>query len=1080
MSILLVQLSDLHAKHGNNSFSKRVDAVTRAVAAEADTTTQAIVYVVCGDIAFGGKANEYSVADELLQKLLDVQGQRSPDTPVHMLIVPGNHDCDFTSEDQTARDALRKSLTTAVPADSIKAVMLKPQERFFEFSQRFVASHNALSGETPYYAHSDIAVDGRRVRFHLFNSSWSSVLKEKDDLWFPCEAFTPPSDPVADYSISVMHHPVRWFAPSIRKELRDLIENHCDLVLTGHEHDAEASRRQVLDGPDLDYLEGGVLQEDSDHEQCSFNTIRLDFGSSKQTVKKLSWDTDHFVPVGASEPTPLVCNSRRKDRANALKRQFELWLDEFEDPMVHPRENGLRLSHLFAYPDLRKYVSSNNNDEKQSEVTSRVRSDEVLDEIAVAEHVLILGGDKAGKTSVAKRLYLDLHRLGQHPLLIKGSDLSRRGSEEGLRRLCAKAVEEQYIALQSSAYEQLDAGAKTLIMDDFHNAPADAAARGRILSFLMKRFGHIILFASDDFYLELLNETHPYVTQLTAFQRYEICDFGHVRLTELTERWIRLGNPEADPVDIRNEAAQICERVESLLAVASLPHTPWLLLVMLEQVDSTDAPAAKNGSYGHLYQAIITVALSRSHLKRFDISGKYTYLAELAYYLHCMKKPTLAEGEARAFHESHCVKYDLQLDFEQVKDDLVETRLLRSDGNELAFRHKYVYCFFVAWWLSRNIHRPEAKELVCQLGTRLHHDTSANILVFLAHLTDDPIVLGEMKEAASRLFPSERPAEIGEDTRALNELEGVDTLFSLPPTPPDVNRKMLHDAQDEEAARSKVQSQYDGRLVKAEPDDDDEEESLTDLQRRIRDIRAAHRTIRILGQVLCNGATSIQADAKLEIMEGIVLLGRRLLGHTYAYLTDMDKMLEYVQKRYVRLRYDRDFESLCPQAETTSNGQQSVGSEISEDKVLVPTAEDAKMREEAELFANRFWFGLYWLATFSTIKRLATAVGISTLDPTMAKMRAKDESLPNHLIDLAMRLKRRGKKIQSDEIVTLHQDAKKNNNRLARVVLEAMVVERLILFDTDYSDKQKICRQMEIQIPKQSLDHTRKLYGPRK
>ena len=32
MSILLVQLSDLHAKEGNNSFSGRVDALARAIA----------------------------------------------------------------------------------------------------------------------------------------------------------------------------------------------------------------------------------------------------------------------------------------------------------------------------------------------------------------------------------------------------------------------------------------------------------------------------------------------------------------------------------------------------------------------------------------------------------------------------------------------------------------------------------------------------------------------------------------------------------------------------------------------------------------------------------------------------------------------------------------------------------------------------------------------------------------------------------------------------------------------------------------------------------------------------------------
>jgi hypothetical protein len=52
----------------------------------------------------------------------------------------------------------------------------------------------------------------------------------------------------------------------------------------------------------------------------------------------------------------------------------------------------------------------------------------------------------------------------------------------------------------------------------------------------------------------------------------------------------------------------------------------------------------------------------------------------------------------------------------------------------------------------------------------------------------------------------------------------------------------------------------------------------------LRELRAAIRTIRILGQVLRNKALSTERPERMALMEDVLNIGRRLLGHLYGWL----------------------------------------------------------------------------------------------------------------------------------------------------------------------------------------------------
>lgn len=1052
MAMLLVQLSDLHATVRGNSCEAKWEALCRAVVAEIDGTITQVVIAFCGDAAWAGLPDEFEVTRSLLGRLRNYILETFPNLNVVILSVPGNHDCDL-SEDSTARDALRKVTDGRMPQKSVSRVLLAAQESYFIFSQ--ILHPDALSPTHPFYRCVDLSVDGQCVRFHLLNSAWTSVVHETTDLRYPLEAFKAPVQPNASLSITMVHHPIHWFLmPGVRRELRDIIESHSDVVLTGHEHQKEASQRDVVDGPTLEYIEGGVLQESKLPNLCTFNTIRIDLGSRSQQLTGFTWSVDHFEVASRNE-VPLRINLARKDRRSTLKAKFVDYLDELEDPLVHPRGGELRLSHIFAYPDLRRYEDLALTDKNRaSGIAQRIPSRNVRSEMIDPRRALITGGEKSGKTSFAKYLYADIHQSGKYPVLIKGGAFGRSGSEDGMRRVLEQAISDQYERISPAAYDQLHREDRVLIVDDFHIASGDSALRAKILRYLKVRFDKIVLFSSDEFYFEILNSKKPDLSELVTFQRYDICEFGHVRLEELAERWVTFGREASDPVE-KNSIISLCEKVEQIVAVAGLPHTPWLLILTLEQAETEVQPAAKNGSYGFLYQAVLTAALSRSTMKQIDIAGKYTYLGELAYQLYRLQASTLSEAQCRQFHQTHCERYDIVVDYDKIITDLVETRMLRNDDGEVSFRHRYTFSFFVAWWLSRNIHRTEARDIVASVCCCLHNEVLSNIIVFLAHLSDDPIILSEMRKSAAKLFADDQPTVFGEELRPLNDLPGIESLFQLPSTPPEVNRRLRQEEADERAAK-REQPSHDGRTMELshkQPTVSDETANV------LNEIRAAIRTIRILGQVLRNKASSIQAADKLEVMGEVLRLGRRLLGHFYSYLDHFDEMVEDVHKRCLAI--------LNEMRKEDKRGESLNDLEI---------AEDDRM---ATGFSNRFWFDLHVSVTLSMLRRMATAVGLKQLDGTLQKVIDKDSCLPNDFVNIGVKLARRESRIPANEIVELHERLKRQGNKMPRLVLEALTIDRIILYETQYADKQKVSQQFGLpKVPVKSLDTSRKVYRP--
>lgn len=109
MKLLILQISDIHIEEAANSISSRLRCVAQAIKHIASDVT-AVVVVFSGDIAFSGLKKEYDIASDNLKAMLIDIATELKDVPIHLIGVPGNHDCDFEHPSVATRKLLLEGL----------------------------------------------------------------------------------------------------------------------------------------------------------------------------------------------------------------------------------------------------------------------------------------------------------------------------------------------------------------------------------------------------------------------------------------------------------------------------------------------------------------------------------------------------------------------------------------------------------------------------------------------------------------------------------------------------------------------------------------------------------------------------------------------------------------------------------------------------------------------------------------------------------------------------------------------------------------------------------------------------------
>jgi predicted MPP superfamily phosphohydrolase len=847
-SLYVRHLSDLHLKT-DEAAVERAATIAATLNGHAGAGAKLVV-VFTGDIVFSGKPDEYDAARAFCSALQDALRNISGVETLAWLFVPGNHDCNFDQDSQARRiiiSTLQRENPSAVDASVIETCTAL-QAAFFAFAAPFNGAGSG-SGDRVYRSY-DVTFDGKLVKFHLLNTAWVSQLKERQgELVFPYALI--PSASNALLEVALCHHPASWLEANNARNFRAQLEQCADLVLTGHEHEASAYERRTLDGTGAMYVEGAVLF-DTSSDQSGFNIIDVAIDGPMLRVYEYAWDGQLYAR--RQEPEWQLA-ARNRGRGRGSLRVTTHFLQSFVDdpgaPFTHPHKGRLTLDDIYVAPDLTERDIVDTTDSTRS---SKIASADAISFLLSNPRVVLIGPEDSGKTAALKRLFAAHLAAGRVPLWISGDEI-KRSDVAYLGRLIDRLVEQQYGSDSLDTFRQRSADDRVMIVDDFHRAKCSARGANVVINHLAAVAKTTIVSIDDLFEFQRVaagSEAGP----LLDFKVVEIRPFGHQLRGELIDKWLRLGREfSLSEADLSFQVRKAENAVDTLMGRSLFPAYPLFVLTVLQTMEAMTAlNTAAVGTYGYVYEALITAKLSGSH--QISLDTKYNFLTFVAFSMFAEDDSSPTQLTLHQYNDRYFEMYRVRLPLDHLLLEFSAAGILQPAGDGYAFRYKYVYYYFVARYLAQALADPDleadARSRTADLVSELFREEYANILLFLLYLSKDRKLLKLLFEQAASLNRDIIAAKFEDDVEFVSQLDPESSPLLLP---------------DDDAA-TRVRSARAYR-------DASEHANSGQASRDASTLNVSMKTIQILGQVLRNFAGSLPAKLKLDIASTVCELGLR-------------------------------------------------------------------------------------------------------------------------------------------------------------------------------------------------------------
>jgi len=333
--LVLLHLSDIHFRHGVSGETFDLDQDLRnELELDAQRLSQEVLgvdgIIISGDIAFAGRAEEYDLAFEWLQKLCGLVSC----LPENVWMVPGNHDVDRTviSGSKILQD-LHRTLRPADPShinELLKAylqddqeaseIIFRPLARYNAFASRFRCS---INGRLPYWEDDLKLNDGSILRLRGITSALVSDQSDDDaanKLLVGSAPATVMNQDGVEHLV-VCHHPPTWLRD--QDAVTDIWNNRTRLQLFGHKH-----RQRILQIGNSVALASGATHPSrrEPNWRPTFNFISLSIMSDagvrylRVQIRPRVWSDDELRFIGDHDST------------GADVRAYQLPLREWQNP----------------------------------------------------------------------------------------------------------------------------------------------------------------------------------------------------------------------------------------------------------------------------------------------------------------------------------------------------------------------------------------------------------------------------------------------------------------------------------------------------------------------------------------------------------------------------------------------------------------------------------------------------------------------------------------------------------------------------------------------------------------------------
>jgi hypothetical protein len=1014
MRFALVHLSDIHFQAKNNGVLGRLDSLVAGVCS-VDTSARTFLIVVSGDIANSGDSQEYKVAQEFLGMLKQKIEQARPGSQIHIVIIPGNHDCVLPKEENPVREVLisgaLQTLQDESPNKSLLKEVLKVQTQYEKFCKSFFPFSRLEDGIC---AARTLEIEDKRIQVNFYNTAILSRREERQgELLLPCNYIKSKIElgQKVDLSISLFHHSYVWLDSNNHLSFRNHIERTSDIAIMGHQHVPHNFYKLNFTGERILYIEGGALQDISFPHRSEFIVLMFDFDTREEMSVQFTWNKSVSMYDRKEEMPWRKLSTNKKIRSElVVSDDFEDFLQDIGFPCEHKLKGLLKLRDIFIYPDiqLKRQVPKQADDPSQM-----IQGSKLLKQIGETQRIVLQGATSSGKTSLAKILFEDMLNEGTRvPLLLDGNKI-KSADEQKVLNSFLREFEHEYISTALERYRQLRREEKVLIIDNWHETTLNAEGRASYLHIVDNYFGKVILFTDELYQIQELADKST--KTLLEFQYATIQELGYVARGELIDRWMKFGREHIiKSGELAREIEETENFVQSVLGKNTLPSLPFIVLCILQvqQEDKPESPEA--GSFGYLYEVLITKALSSTTGRKPQLEKKYTFLSILAFTLYKEDREFISSLRVHEIAKQYADSHLVQIDIGAILTDLKKARVLTEVEGNYSFAYPHLFHYFVARYFKENLGRAGGETLRAEINKMVSHvssDRFSTILMFVLYLARDTSgALPQLVAMADKIYANVEPAELKDEVNFLEELSDHEDIDVGGDQNLEKNRKNRRELKDRVTRKSR--NELDGNQDGLVYSDDLSEPAK---------FRFAYRHIELLGQVIRNFPGSLPGEDKLTILRASYLLGLRVLRTLLALIESSQDQL---RKSMLETQTDQHAKGLKQQAERLNE----------------------RMEELISYLGKLFALGM--------IFKIAGCVGAPDLEQAYdATLEQVGKSNATLLINLAIRLDH-SREFPEEFVVDLHRELE--SKPFADSILKILVLSHIRKYGIDIRLRQRI------------------------
>lgn len=288
MPISFIHLSDIHfgqEKGGvivvhDDVKERLIEDVQQQVAAFPEARASGVI--VCGDIAYAGKREQYAEAAKWLDRIAAAAGCANTDVQV----VPGNHDVDRAKISEALtwmlgeiKDKGEPRLDKFLESDNDRALLYSRFHAYEPFAMGYASPLDKNGGN----AGSRIVklAPGRHLQFIGLNTALiCAKADDKASLLLGARQRVLPRQPGYELVV-ITHHPLDWLQDSV--DARDYLRARARVFISGHEHKPCAEVDPVSEGCDLLMLASGAAVPPTNETEYGYTYNLLQFEWEAET-----------------------------------------------------------------------------------------------------------------------------------------------------------------------------------------------------------------------------------------------------------------------------------------------------------------------------------------------------------------------------------------------------------------------------------------------------------------------------------------------------------------------------------------------------------------------------------------------------------------------------------------------------------------------------------------------------------------------------------------------------------------------------------------------------------------------------